>query len=235
MTIDGKSWGWDACSTECSAEITFQERLAKRDYCVIFLVVVRGKTCVMKVHRVQGPKQPWDSQVRETNLFICESTAYRRLTQAGVCARGITPRFYGTVENIDPTQSLPHLQSFVNDEHPPTAILLEYIPNMKELKWTNYNASRMQNFIDGLNAIHGALVYHDDVHPRNMMIVEEDPERAIWIDFDRAQTFNGKLTERQKRWITVEKELMAGVADFMVRILCFLYSYARFQLTLLYL
>lgn len=31
------------------AEIIFKERLAKRDYCVIFLVVIRGKTCVMKV------------------------------------------------------------------------------------------------------------------------------------------------------------------------------------------
>lgn len=31
------------------AEIVFKERLAKRDYCVVFLVVVRGKSCVMKV------------------------------------------------------------------------------------------------------------------------------------------------------------------------------------------
>ncbi|KAI1909911.1 hypothetical protein LOZ12_003906 [Ophidiomyces ophidiicola] len=166
-------------------------------------------------HRGQGPKQPWDSQIRETNLFTCESTAYRRLTHAGVCARGITPQFYGTIENIDPTQCLPHLELFVKDEYPPTAIFLEYIPNMKELRWTDYNESRMRNFVDGLNAIHDALVYHDDVHPRNMMIVEEDPERAIWIDFDRAQTFDGEVKERQKGWIAGEKELMAEMADFM--------------------
>ena len=91
---------------------------------------------------------------------------------------------------------------------------------MKELNWTNYNEERMQNFVDGLNAIHDALVYHDDVHPRNMMIVEGDPERAIWIDFDRAQTFNAEPTERQKEWITFEKELMAEMADFMVCVLC---------------
>lgn len=30
-------------------EIIFQERLAKRDYCMVFLVVIRGKACVMKV------------------------------------------------------------------------------------------------------------------------------------------------------------------------------------------
>lgn len=109
-------------------------------------------------------------------MFVCESTAYQRLAQAGVYARGITPRFYGTTKNIDPTRCLPHLEAFVKDEYPPTAILLEYIPNMTELNWTNYNGKRMQNFVDGLNAIHDALVYHDDVHPRNMMVVEGDPD-----------------------------------------------------------
>lgn len=28
---------------------------------------------------------------RECNIYICESKAYRHLTQAGICARGITP------------------------------------------------------------------------------------------------------------------------------------------------
>jgi tRNA A-37 threonylcarbamoyl transferase component Bud32 len=179
-------------------------------------------------HHGQGPKQPWDSQIRETNIFLCESRAYRRLTQAGVCARGITPQFYGTIESIDPTRCLPYLKAFIEDEYPPTAILLEYIPDIKELDWTNYNERRMQKFVDGLNAIHAAQVYHDDVHPRNMMIVEGDPERAIWIDFDRAQTFNGDLTERQKEWIAVENELVAEMADFMVGVLCSLHSYALY-------
>ncbi|OJD18421.1 hypothetical protein AJ78_01540 [Emergomyces pasteurianus Ep9510] len=196
-------------------EITFKEQLAKRDYCMVFLVVIRGEACVMKVHHGQGPKQPWDSKIRETNIFKCESTAYRRLTHTGVCGRGITPQFYRTIENIDPTRCLPHLEPFVKDEYPPTGIFLEYIPNMKELSWTNYNEKMMQNFVDGLNTIHDKLVYHDDVHPRNLMTVEGDPERAIWIDFDRAQTFDGELTERQQGWIAFEKKLMAEVADTM--------------------
>ncbi|EEQ85585.1 uncharacterized protein BDCG_08854 [Blastomyces dermatitidis ER-3] len=196
-------------------EIIFQKRLAKRDYCVVFLVVIRGVDCVMKVHHGQGPKQPWDPESRETSLFICESTAYRRLTHAGVCAQGITPRFHGTIEDIDPRQCLPHLKAFLKDEYRPTAILLEYIPNMKELDWTEYNRRRMRNFVNGLDAIHNALVFHNDVHPRNMMVVEGDPGRAIWIDFDRAQTFNGELTERQKELIASENEIMAEMADFM--------------------
>ncbi|KKZ67820.1 hypothetical protein EMCG_06518 [[Emmonsia] crescens] len=50
---------------------------------------------------------------------------------------------------------------------------------MKELNWADYNERRMQNFVDKLNTIHDALVYHNDVHPRNMMIVKGDSERAI--------------------------------------------------------
>lgn len=30
-------------------EIIFKEQLAKREFCMIFLVVIRCKTCVMKV------------------------------------------------------------------------------------------------------------------------------------------------------------------------------------------
>lgn len=123
-------------------------------------------------------------------------------------------------------QCLPHLKAFVKDEYLPTAILLEYIPNMKELHRTNYNEKTMRNFVDGLNVIHEALMEHGDVHPRNMMIVEGEPERAIWIDFDRAQTFNGELTERQEEWIAFEKALMAEMADFIVCVRCFLHGYA---------
>lgn len=30
-------------------EIVFKERLAKQEYCMIFLVIIRGKTCVMRL------------------------------------------------------------------------------------------------------------------------------------------------------------------------------------------
>lgn len=98
---------------------------------------------------------------------------------------------------------------------------------MKELNWTDYNEKRMRNFVDGLKDIHDVLVHHGDIHPRNMMIVEGDPERAVWLDFDRAQTLNGELTERQEEWIAFEKEIMAEMADFMVCGLCFLHGYAH--------
>lgn len=74
----------------------------------------------------------------------------------------------------------------------------------------------MQNFLVGMHEIHNVLVEHSDIHPRNMMIVEGDPERVIWIDFDRAQTYCGELTERQQEWFSLEKRLVYEMADFMV-------------------
>ncbi|PGH11055.1 hypothetical protein AJ79_05097 [Helicocarpus griseus UAMH5409] len=197
------------------SEVAFNKRISKREFCEIFLVTVRNLTCVMKVHRGRRLKRDYEPRYRETNIYICESTAYRRLTEAGICAKGLAPKFYGTIEDIDPMSCQPHLKDFVNDEYPPTAIFLEYIPNMKELHWTNYNEKRMRNFVDGINKIHKALVFHGDIHPRNMMTVEDDPERAIWIDFDRAQTFNEKPSERQQKWIDFENELVDELAQCM--------------------
>jgi hypothetical protein len=65
----------------------------------------------------------------------------------------------------------------------------------------------MQKFIDGIKAMHA----------RNMMTVEGDPERAIWIDFDRAQTYTGELTAHQEKWINIEAGAVAEMADYMVR------------------
>lgn len=88
---------------------------------------------------------------------------------------------------------------------------------MKELHWTNYDETRMRKFVESMDEIHRALIWHGDIHPRNMMMVEEEPERAIWIDFDRAQTFNRKPSERQQGWIDFETELVGELADCMVR------------------
>lgn len=123
-----------------------------------------------------------------------------------MCPGYITHQFYRINENIDPREYLSHLRHFVNDEYPPTAILLQYIPNMKELKWTEYEERRRQNFAGGLNAIYDALVFFDDLYPRDMMVVDGNLERVIWLDFDRAQTFNGHLSGRQKELIAFDKE-----------------------------
>jgi len=185
------------------SKILFKQQLHCSSFSAIFL------------HH-SGPKEYQDSNHRELNIHTCESTAYERLRQYGLCDRGIIPQYYGTIENLDPKLYQPHLNDFLEDEYPPKAILLEYIPNMQMLYWTNYTKKRMDNFIKGLQKIHEALVEHSDVYPRNMMIVEGDPERAIWIDFDRAQTFDpDNVTEKQNEWIEFEKELVADIGACM--------------------
>ncbi|KAL1863180.1 hypothetical protein Plec18170_000010 [Paecilomyces lecythidis] len=198
------------------SEISFQEELFSSRFSVIFLVIVRETTCVMKVHHGRGPGPFYAPTGREKNIFICESSAYKRLHETGLCDRGIVPKFYGVIEPLDPTLCQPHLKMFLNDEYLPTAIFLEYIPDMRMLHWANYTEERKENFLKGIQEIHRAFIQHSDIHPRNMMVVEGDPKRAIWIDFDRAQTFDMlSLNERQRRWIDFEHEIVKDVLDRM--------------------
>ncbi|OXV11424.1 hypothetical protein Egran_00815 [Elaphomyces granulatus] len=85
-------------------------------------------------------------------------------TDSVIVVSYMIPRYYGTIENLDPKLYQPHLNDFLEDEYPPKAILLEYIPNMQMLYWTNYTKKGMDNFIKGLQQIHEALVEHSDVY-----------------------------------------------------------------------
>ncbi|KAL1985871.1 hypothetical protein VTN96DRAFT_7249 [Rasamsonia emersonii] len=183
------------------SEITFKQKLFSSQFSVIFLVDVRGKTCVMKVDHDNGPVKPAPPE-RETNIYICEPTAYRRLKKHGLCDCGIVPQFYGTMERLDLRLFQPHLKMLLDDKYPPNAVFLECIPNMEMLLPQNYTRKRMENLVHGIREIHRALVLHCDAKPRNMMVVRDDPERVVWLDFDRAQTYHAdKLTERQRRFL----------------------------------
>lgn len=107
---------------------------------------------------------------REKNIFVCESTAYRRLKDAGLCERGVVPDYYGAITDIQP-QLWPDLVNFHNDEQLVDAILLEYIPNMQRLYLGNVTRSRMLKLRSTLQEIHDARVLHDDIYPRNMMVL----------------------------------------------------------------
>ncbi|OAT08900.1 hypothetical protein BDBG_17128 [Blastomyces gilchristii SLH14081] len=160
------------------SEITFKRKLFSSEFSEIFLVHIHNKICVMKVHHDNGPVQPAPPE-RETNLHICESTAYRQLMKHSLCNRGIVPQFYETMKQMDLSHYQPHLKMFLNDKNPPSAILLKYIPKMKMIYPHNFTKEWGEALICGIQEIHRALILHCDVKPRNMMIVRNDPERVV--------------------------------------------------------
>lgn len=168
-------------------------------------------------HHGRGPRQYYEPKDRELDIHVLKSTAYRRLQQYGLSDRGIVPHFYGTIDNMDPWLYQPHLKAFVNDEYRPSAIFIEYIPDLEMMEFQDYTTKRMDNLIESLKEIHKALIRHGDPKPRNMMIFKNDPERVMWIDFDRAETYDkDDITSRQQDLIQEEEDIVSSIKDCLV-------------------
>lgn len=109
---------------------------------------------------------------------------------------------------------------FLKDKYLPNAIILEYIPGMKELHWANVTQGKLDNFARIVKDIHAAGVFHHDLKPRNMMTLgsKADPDRVLLIDFDRAQTYNTRrcLTDHQREGMEEEEGLIEDIGDRMV-------------------
>lgn len=96
----------------------------------------------------------------------------------------------------------------------------------------NYTNKRMDNLIEGLKELHKALIRHGDPKPRNMMVVKNDPERVIWIDFDRAETYDqDQMTQKQKALIKEEEEIVISFKDCLVSFVLLELLYVRLILT----
>ncbi|KAH8812865.1 hypothetical protein F5884DRAFT_856159 [Xylogone sp. PMI_703] len=182
-------------------------------HAVVYLVAISGKLHIMKIHR-HFEQSPYSMPGREYNPYVCELKAYQRLKQSGICNRGIVPQYYGTINDIDWQLYQPHLDMFSSDPHAPNAVILEYIQDAKILNDDNYTIRRKENFLSGIKEIHNVLIEHSDIATRNMMVVDGDPERAVWIDFDRAQTFE-RLRQPYKGWIEFEFELVVEILEEM--------------------
>lgn len=124
------------------------------------------------------------------------------------------------IKQIDPTSCEPFLDGFLNDKILPSAILLEYIPDMHKIDLSNFSVSRVTKLRTILERIHNAGILHDDPYPRNMMI-QSHTDRVLWIDFDRAQTFSEDQTVPDPRfqleWIREEKELVDEFFNDLVK------------------
>lgn len=168
-------------------------------------------------HHGRGPPKYYEPQDRELDIHILESTAYRRLKERDLCDRGVIPHFFGTMRKFDPSSCQPHLRHFVEDEYPPSAIFMEYIPGLEMITLENYTEKRVANLLDAIRQIHKAFVRHKDVKPRNMMVVKDTPDRVIWLDFDRAETYDeDQITDEQVEGLKEEEQIMMEFSSFMV-------------------
>ena len=170
-------------------------------------------------HRKQGPSAKHPK--REINVHTCERKAYERLAQHGLCDKGLVPKFYGIIENMNIDLWQPLLVQFLNDwwcDYPPNAIIMEYIPGMQRLWLDNYSPKRAEGFLHQIKEIHKAGILHDDPHPRNMMVFGDDPDRVMWIDFDRAQVDDGVFytSETLQEMLDEEDILVAEVGPMIV-------------------
>ncbi|KAI5295828.1 hypothetical protein KEM52_000091 [Ascosphaera acerosa] len=138
-----------------------------------------------------------------------------RGVESGLCAQGIVPQYYGKLDDIDPYSRV-ELSAFTWDYINPSAIFMEYIPDMEPLNWFNSgNSHRMQNFVKGIEALHAAGVLHQDVRPQNMMTIKSQPDRALWMDFDRSQTYDPAMLNEPmiEAWFDKEREMVQEIAN----------------------
>ncbi|KAK9576807.1 hypothetical protein V6Z93_010257 [Aspergillus fumigatus] len=180
-------------------EILFKGKLHASKYAAIFLVVVRGHKCVMKVHHGRGPRRYYEPEGRELDIHVLECSAYRRLKEHGLCDSGLVPNFLGSMRKFDPHLCQPHLNSFLYDEHLPSAIFLDYIPDLEMINIHNCTEKRLNNLITGVQEIHRALVRHRDPKPRNMMTYDE-----------------GEISDDERRLLREEEEIVVGFAECLL-------------------
>lgn len=53
------------------------------------------------------------------------------------------------MDKFDPKLCQPHLKMFLEDEYPPSALFLEYIPNMEMINIHNYTEVRIEQSSSG--------------------------------------------------------------------------------------
>ncbi|OJJ97559.1 hypothetical protein ASPACDRAFT_45652 [Aspergillus aculeatus ATCC 16872] len=197
------------------SEVTFLETFKEGESSLIFRVAVHGMDCVMKVFH-EYTREEWDNPDEEISMCMREVTSYERLKAKGLCARGVIPDYYGYMTFTDLTL-WPNLHMFTDDELPPKAILIEYVPGMKQLELINYTKSRVETLRNVLSEINAAKILHSDIAPRNMMVCSGETERVLWIDFDLSRVFpeDEPLTEEQQEWFEDEAALMDEFVDWL--------------------
>ncbi|OKL55282.1 hypothetical protein UA08_09450 [Talaromyces atroroseus] len=202
------------------SNIQIIRELGRSDASSIFEVELNGEKYAMKLFHDNGDPG-YTKKGRDLNRFRCELNAYNNLEKFGVCELGFVPYFYGHIDRVDPVAFQPALRHFAHDKFKPRAIILEYLPNAEKLDCENYSDARYRNAIHGMKQIHKALVHHQDIYPKNVLVVPGQPERVVWVDFDVATTFSS-MGNREQAYCEYEDELVSSFGEALVRSLNFI-------------
>ncbi|EJP61760.1 chitin synthase [Beauveria bassiana ARSEF 2860] len=194
-----------------SSDVMFLETLKMKidrkngNKCVVtFKVEISNKLCVMKVYKHTGY---WDQ-------FRTEECAYRLLQDRGFCERGVVPKFYGIIDRIEDVNLWPDLYQFEDDTTPPSALIIEYIPDANKIDLDNFTQDNMDRLCAILAEFHNIGLLHGDPYPRNMMVVQGTPrDRVFWLDFDSSSIEDRTVhDEHAEMLFRQESEEMACIA-----------------------
>ncbi|KAM3491797.1 hypothetical protein MY3957_004928 [Beauveria namnaoensis] len=171
----------------------------------------------MKIDRKNGNNTLTPSKYKHTGYwdqFRTEECAYRLLQDRGFCERGVVPKFYGIIDRIEDVNLWPDLYQFEDDTTPPSALVIEYIPDANKIDLNNFTQDNMDRLCAILAEFHNIGLLHGDPYPRNMMVVQGTPrDRVFWLDFDSSsiedRTIHDEHTEMLFRQ---ESEEMACIA-----------------------
>lgn len=72
--------------------------------------------------------------------------------------------------------------------------------------------------MDGISGVHGALIHHHNIYPKNILIVPGDLGRILWIDFDIAVAFSSKesMGHNEEEYSQDEFDLIASFGRLLV-------------------
>lgn len=197
------------------SKINIISEIARSDASSIFKVDLDGQKYALKIFHDNGDPG-YTEKGRDLNRFRCETNAYEKLLASGVCKRSIVPKFHGCINEVDPAAFHPALRHFAQDTFKPRGILLEYLPNAESLNCVNYSDTLYPQAIEGMKEIHKAGVHHQDIYPRNILLVRGNPDRLVWSDFDVATTFTD-LGPEEQALCDHEIALVKGLGDLLVR------------------
>ncbi|KAK9234131.1 hypothetical protein V1525DRAFT_435918 [Lipomyces kononenkoae] len=195
------------------AGIRIMREISHSEASSIYEIELEGSTYAMKLFHDNGDPG-YTKKGRDLNRFRCELNAYTNLHRFGVCERGFVPAFYGHVDRVDPSAFQPALKCFLHDKLQPSGILLELLPDAERLNCVNYSEDRFRHAIDGIKEIHGALIHHHDIYPKNILIIPGTPERTLWIDFDVSTTFTS-MGPREKAYCEYETKLVVDFGELL--------------------